>query len=147
MVSTACSNSTRFATQVREALPWLNSRLEPSEFRRYAAVLVCREMASEAPAVFNVHVKAFLDGIWGGLRDPKLHVREASVQALEVGSGFDAAPLLEIAEQVQLQQPATAKHVAAAAPAARAVIVSFTSAFCVAMLQLFGHSKLWDHCS
>jgi hypothetical protein len=22
--------------QVREALPWLNSRLEPSEFRRYA---------------------------------------------------------------------------------------------------------------
>lgn len=71
--------------QVREALPWLNSRLEPSEYRRYAAVLVCREMASEAPAVFNVHVKAFLDGIWGGLRDQKLHVREASVQALEVG--------------------------------------------------------------
>eukprot|EP00882_Tetradesmus_deserticola_P018605 GHRQ01019983.1.p1 GENE.GHRQ01019983.1~~GHRQ01019983.1.p1 ORF type:complete len:439 (+),score=205.09 GHRQ01019983.1:451-1767(+) len=69
--------------QVREALPWLNSRIEPSEFRRYAAVLVCRELASEAPAVFNVHVKAFLDGIWGGLRDPKLHVREASVQALE----------------------------------------------------------------
>jgi FKBP12-rapamycin complex-associated protein len=70
--------------KVREALPWLNSRLEPSEFRRYAAVLVCRELASEAPAVFNVHVKPFLDGIWGGLRDPKLHVREASVQALEV---------------------------------------------------------------
>jgi FKBP12-rapamycin complex-associated protein len=65
-------------------LPWLNSRIEPSDYRRYAAVLVCRELASEAPAVFNVHVKAFLDGIWGGLRDPKLHVREASVQALEV---------------------------------------------------------------
>lgn len=34
--------------------------------------------------MFNVHVKPFLDGIWGGLRDPKLHIREASVQALEV---------------------------------------------------------------
>jgi hypothetical protein len=34
--------------------------------------------------VFNVHVQPFLDGIWGGLRDPKLHIREASVQALEV---------------------------------------------------------------
>lgn len=74
--------------QVREALPWLNSRLEPSEYRRYAAVLVCREMASEAPAVFNVHVKTFLDLIWGGLRDQKLHVREASVQALEVSVAY-----------------------------------------------------------
>ncbi len=69
---------------MREALPWLSPRLEPSESRRYAAVLVCRELASEAPAVFNVHVASFLDGVWGGLRDPKLHVREASVQALEV---------------------------------------------------------------
>eukprot|EP00879_Flechtneria_rotunda_P018991 GHRR01019938.1.p1 GENE.GHRR01019938.1~~GHRR01019938.1.p1 ORF type:complete len:394 (+),score=91.93 GHRR01019938.1:582-1763(+) len=70
--------------QVRESLHWLSaSGATFSEFRRYAAVLVCREMASEAPAVFNVHVKSFLDGIWGGLRDPKLHIREASVQALE----------------------------------------------------------------
>jgi hypothetical protein len=37
--------------------------------------------------VFNVHVKPFLDGIWGGLRDPKLHIREASVQALVVRGG------------------------------------------------------------
>ncbi len=69
---------------MREALPWLSPRLEPSESRRYAAVLVCRELASEAPAVFNVHVASFLDGVWGGLRDTKLHVREARVQALEV---------------------------------------------------------------
>ncbi|GBF92737.1 target of growth-regulatory PI3K kinase [Raphidocelis subcapitata] len=68
--------------QVRDALPWLNPRLEPSEARRYAAVLILRELADCAPAVFNVHVKSFIDGVWGGLRDPKLHVREASVQAL-----------------------------------------------------------------
>ncbi|KIY93538.1 FKBP12-rapamycin complex-associated protein [Monoraphidium neglectum] len=69
--------------QVRDALPWLNPRLEPSEGRRYAAVLILRELADCAPAVFNVHVKAFIDGVWGGLRDPKLHVRDASVQALQ----------------------------------------------------------------
>jgi FKBP12-rapamycin complex-associated protein len=72
-------------SQVRDALPWLNPRLEPSEGRRYAAVLILRELADCAPAVFNVHVKAFIDGVWGGLRDPKLHVRDASVQALQVG--------------------------------------------------------------
>lgn len=48
---------------------------------------MCREMANVAPAVFNVHVKPFLDGIWGGLRDPKPHIREASVSALEVSVG------------------------------------------------------------
>jgi hypothetical protein len=47
-------------------------------------------MATEAPAVFNVHVKAFLDGIWGGLRDPRLHIREASVNALGVRGGGGA---------------------------------------------------------
>ncbi len=74
--------------QVRDALPWLNPRLEPSESRRYAAVLILRELADVAPAIFNVHVKAFIDGVWGGLRDPKLHVRDASVQALQVGAGL-----------------------------------------------------------
>ena len=47
-------------------------------------MLVLREMAENAPAVFNVHVKPFLDSIWGGLRDSRVHVREASVQALQV---------------------------------------------------------------
>ena len=69
--------------QVRDALPWLSPRLEPSEARRYAAALVLRELAAAAPAVFNVHVRAFIDGVWGGLRDPKLRVREASVAALQ----------------------------------------------------------------
>jgi FKBP12-rapamycin complex-associated protein len=70
---------------VRACLPWLDPGLEPSEARRYAAVLILREMAEAAPAVFNVHVKPFLDAIWGGLRDPRRHVREASVAALKVG--------------------------------------------------------------
>ena len=34
--------------------------------------------------MFNVHVRAFIDAIWNGLRDPKQLVREASVAALRV---------------------------------------------------------------
>jgi len=32
--------------------------------------------------VFNVHVKPFIEVIWSGLRDAKVYVREASVDAL-----------------------------------------------------------------
>ena len=47
-------------------------------------MLVLREMADNAPAVFNVHVSAFIKHVWAGLRDPKLINREASVAALRV---------------------------------------------------------------
>lgn len=40
-------------------------------------------MAEQAPAVFNVHVKAFIDAIWHPLRDSRLHIREAAVAALK----------------------------------------------------------------
>ena len=47
-------------------------------------MLILRQMALNAPAVFNVHVRAFIDVIWTGLRDPKLHIRESAVDALRV---------------------------------------------------------------
>jgi FKBP12-rapamycin complex-associated protein len=53
-----------------------------SEQRRYAAVLVLKEVAENAPTSFNVHVGAFLDRIWVALRDPKVLVREAAIEAL-----------------------------------------------------------------
>ena len=68
--------------QVRRAIEWLGDR---GEARRYAAALILRELAENAPAVFNVHVRAFIDAVWNGLRDPKQLVREASVTALRVG--------------------------------------------------------------
>ena len=67
--------------QVRRAIDWLGDK---GEARRYAAALILRELAESAPAVFNVHVRAFIDAIWNGLRDPKQLVREASVAALRV---------------------------------------------------------------
>lgn len=59
--------------QLQRCLPWLNPRApESSESRRYAAVLMLRRLAEAQPAVFNVHVKQFIDSIWGALRDPKV---------------------------------------------------------------------------
>lgn len=68
--------------QIRIALDWL--RVERSEQLRYAAVLILRQMAANAPAVFNVFVRHFIDVIWAGLRDSKLLVREAATDALRV---------------------------------------------------------------
>ena len=75
--------------------------------RRYAAVLILKgtscisqipktvcpyitdtffyfisELAAHAPTVFNVHVSSFIDAIWPALRDTRLFVRQAAVEAL-----------------------------------------------------------------
>ena len=67
---------------MRRAIEWLGGN--HGEARRYAAALVARELAENAPAVFNVHVRAVIDAIWAGLRDQRLLVRDASVAALRV---------------------------------------------------------------
>lgn len=41
-----------------------------------------RQLAEHAPAVFNVHVRSFIEVIWHPLRDPRQHIREAAVDAL-----------------------------------------------------------------
>ena len=69
--------------QVRRALHWLASR-ERVQQQRLAAALVLRELAAASPAVFNMHVRHFIDVIWAGIRDPALAVRIASVRALQV---------------------------------------------------------------
>eukprot|EP00850_Spirogloea_muscicola_P011604 SM000072S21238 [mRNA] locus=s72:583526:601430:+ [translate_table: standard] len=67
--------------QVKQALDWLHAPATPDS-RRYAAVLILKEMAENAPTVFNVHVPMFIDVIWAALRDPKLHIRERACDAL-----------------------------------------------------------------
>ncbi|TXG64043.1 hypothetical protein EZV62_011037 [Acer yangbiense] len=66
--------------QVKMALDWL--RGDRVEYRRFAAVLILKEMAENASTVFNVHVPEFVDAIWVALRDPTLAVRERTVEAL-----------------------------------------------------------------
>ncbi|KAL2477399.1 Serine/threonine-protein kinase TOR [Forsythia ovata] len=65
---------------VKLALEWLQG--DRIEYRRFAAVLILKEMAENASTVFNVHVPEFVDAIWVALRDPKLDVRERAVEAL-----------------------------------------------------------------
>ncbi|PHT30544.1 Serine/threonine-protein kinase TOR [Capsicum baccatum] len=66
--------------QVKVALEWL--RNERIEHRRFAAVLILKEMAENASTVFNVHVPEFVDVIWVALRDPTLDVRGKAVESL-----------------------------------------------------------------
>lgn len=66
--------------QIKTALGWLQG--ERVEYRRFAAVLILKEMAENASTVFNVHVPEFVDAIWVALRDPTLAVRERAVEAL-----------------------------------------------------------------
>ena len=69
------------AHQVVRALSWL--RPDPKfESRRYTAVVLLRQLAEAAPTVFNVHVTAFVDGVWTALRDNRLAVRQAARDAL-----------------------------------------------------------------
>ena len=67
--------------EVKRSIAWLRDH-ERVEARRYAAVLILRELARNAPTVFNVHVPAFIDAIWPALRDQSLAIREAAVRAL-----------------------------------------------------------------
>ncbi|KAG0576661.1 hypothetical protein KC19_5G097200 [Ceratodon purpureus] len=66
--------------QVKKSLEWLQG--ERVENHRLAAVLILKEMAENAPTVFNVHVSDFIEAVWVALRDPKVQVRERAVKAL-----------------------------------------------------------------
>ncbi|XP_062021485.1 serine/threonine-protein kinase TOR [Rosa rugosa] len=71
--------------QIKIALEWL--RGDRIEYRRFAAVLILKEMAENASTVFNVHVPEFVDAIWVALRDPVLPIRERAVEALRACLG------------------------------------------------------------
>ena len=66
--------------QVQHGLQWLAGPRQ--ECSRLAGVMVLQELANAAPAVFNVHVRSFIEVIWNPLRDPKQSIREAAVSAL-----------------------------------------------------------------
>jgi FKBP12-rapamycin complex-associated protein len=48
--------------EVKRALEWLQDATHQS--RRYAAVLVLKELAENAPTLFYVHVSSFFDLVW-----------------------------------------------------------------------------------
>jgi FKBP12-rapamycin complex-associated protein len=78
--------------QAKQAFEWLAQTpaapalISPKQdVRMLAAVLVLRELAANAPTLFNVYVGLFLDVIWTAiLRCTRRGVREAAVLALRV---------------------------------------------------------------
>ncbi|BGP15830.1 hypothetical protein JCM10213_005686 [Rhodosporidiobolus nylandii] len=66
--------------QVQSCIEWLQG--ERIEARRYAAVLVLRELTRSAPGLVYENVPDLLDNLWTALRDPKVAIREAAAGAL-----------------------------------------------------------------
>jgi FKBP12-rapamycin complex-associated protein len=66
--------------EVKTALEHLQT--ERQENRRFAAVLVLRELARNSPTLLFVWVPQILEVIWVALRDPKVMIREAAAQAV-----------------------------------------------------------------
>ncbi|KAI8819891.1 armadillo-type protein [Fimicolochytrium jonesii] len=66
--------------EVKRALEWLQG--DRHEARRYAAVLVLRELAVSAPTLVYAFVGQILDLIWVALRDPRVVIREGAAEAL-----------------------------------------------------------------
>ena len=85
------------AFQVKRAIGWLRVRdkdKETAEHTKYAATLILKHMAQNSPAVFNVHVKSFIDVIWNALRSPNREIRESAVESLSVRPGYPSIFLL-----------------------------------------------------
>ena len=72
-------------SEVKAALEWLTS--DRQESRRFAAVLVIRELAKNSPTLLYAYVPQILECIWVGLRDTKVLIRETAAEA--VGACFE----------------------------------------------------------
>ena len=67
-------------SETRQALEWLQT--DRQENRRFAAVLLLRELAKNSPTLFYAYVHQVLELIWVALRDSKVLIREAAAEAL-----------------------------------------------------------------
>lgn len=67
-------------SEIQSALEWLQS--ERQENRRFAAVLIIRELAKGSPTLLYGFVPQVFELIWVALRDPKVLIRETSADAI-----------------------------------------------------------------
>ncbi|TPX76526.1 hypothetical protein CcCBS67573_g02191 [Chytriomyces confervae] len=68
--------------EVKRALEWLQG--DRNESRRYAAVLVLKELSLSSPTLIFSFVPQILELIWTALRDPKVIIRESGAEVLRV---------------------------------------------------------------
>ena len=66
--------------EVKHALEWLTS--ERNENRRFAAVLILRELARNSSTLLYMYIPGILVSIWEGLRDPKVVIRETASEVV-----------------------------------------------------------------
>ncbi|RDW71766.1 hypothetical protein BP5796_07800 [Coleophoma crateriformis] len=67
-------------SEVKTALEWLQS--DRVEEKRYAAVLILRELGRNAPTLMYTFVGLIFDLIWVGLRDQRLLIRSTAAEAI-----------------------------------------------------------------
>lgn len=66
--------------EVKRALEWLTS--ERTENRRFAAVLILRELARNSSTLLYMYIPGILSSIWEGLRDQKVVIRETAAEVV-----------------------------------------------------------------
>ena len=66
--------------EVKRALEWLT--VDRIESKRYAAVIILKELSKASPSAVHPFVPAFLDLIWNALKDVKVIIREGAAEAL-----------------------------------------------------------------
>ena len=69
-------------SEVKAALEWLQSDKPGQESRRFATVLIIRELAINSPTLLYAYVPQILDCIWSAIRDPKVLIRETAAEAV-----------------------------------------------------------------
>ncbi|KAJ9193158.1 hypothetical protein DTO166G4_6595 [Paecilomyces variotii] len=67
-------------SEIQSALEWLQS--ERQEGRRFAAVLIIRELAKGSPTLLYGFVPQIFELVWVALRDPKVLIRETAAEAV-----------------------------------------------------------------
>ncbi|KAK3046508.1 phosphatidylinositol kinase-related protein kinase tor1 [Extremus antarcticus] len=79
--------------EVKNTLEWLTS--ERNENRRFAAVLMLKELARHSSTLLYPYIPGILVSVWEGLRDPKVLIRETAAETVrecfKILSARDAA--------------------------------------------------------
>ncbi|KAI5778883.1 armadillo-type protein [Geopyxis carbonaria] len=69
-------------SEMKQALEWL--QIDRQENRRFASVLLLRELARSSPTLIYGFIAQILELIWVAVRDPKVLIRETAAEALAV---------------------------------------------------------------
>eukprot|EP00834_Sanchytrium_tribonematis_P001859 NODE_49_length_31687_cov_0.791123.p1 type:complete len:2184 gc:universal NODE_49_length_31687_cov_0.791123:15256-8705(-) len=68
--------------EVKRSIEWLMN--DKTEYKRYAAVLIIKEIACNASTILYGYMGQILDCIWIPLRDPRLNVRKGASECFSV---------------------------------------------------------------